>query len=844
LYKFTKWGSIPATVSSSDVYIVAEDEKIAEQYDLELYVQYYESSIGLRHWKTVSVLAGTPLVSVLEEQGRPDLISDHVWDGIWTFRDLTQNGLQNMPERSVALESQAYPTDYFISVRPKSDGVHIITWQSKYATGSNVWTVKKEAVYDGDPIVQPATPSMPQHPEYVFSGWTPSVPATMPASNLVFNAVWNSGSGSGTGGGESQQDDTVCNCRFVVKYVENGFRREAVFQESKQKKGDVLKFPTGVKPSQYYLFVDWQIKIDNPGQTFYVPDESEHTYYGYCGDWNTDIGQLLGYARVYYVVPIIDETGMHSNFMGGVGLDQNRQFYFRYYAMDSTIDDSLAGTPPDYTFGDRTYHFEKWVPHETYIDGWTKDITVYAHYVEQVQKREYTLSLYAEYVSSWDGSQPRSRTLLAKMRVSNENNLKNMDVSAFGTWTMREMYSSYDVSHKWVFLDDSSWDGRVTGDLSLKCYLVPKDDTHYTPAVFSPITSWIQGFVSWEDTQKGQSGKVQFKVGSTVIKTTYVKVGDKIPDDAWPTQDYVNRYFAGIGQTTDLPNIISWNDKQTTMNFFDITFEAVITYPVHVQFYAKRFDESSERELIGESWGYQVWNINMDKKHQDGDETDPLSIVTGDWETTEITAGKEYEKTYYYGVRKNISTFNIPGLTAVSFYAWNITSNTVNEPTQFNQNQERLYGKCYYKTGTKTPEDILVNNFDGVKVSGTDGYIHYGKQLDVKGSSVSLKGGYFTFVNSKTQRVYFYIDGRQRAYHIMNVGIRYDFPLYLLQKGNISASQRTELNQKYKLYAEEIYREYNKTVKKRVQIPLTSNLQDYHWFEPWQYYVNFYFETK
>lgn len=80
LYKFVKWGSIPSKVPTSDLYIVAEDEKVPEQHNLGLYLEYYS---GTRLWKTIGVLAGTSLEAAIVEAGVPDVGSNYVWDNIW-----------------------------------------------------------------------------------------------------------------------------------------------------------------------------------------------------------------------------------------------------------------------------------------------------------------------------------------------------------------------------------------------------------------------------------------------------------------------------------------------------------------------------------------------------------------------------------------------------------------------------------------------------------------------------------------------------------------------------------------------------------------------------------------
>ncbi len=123
---------------------------------------------------------------------------------------------------------------------PTQDMTFTATWEVN--TYEITWNVDGETTtteYDfGAPIELPA---IPQKEHYTFVGWTPSVPETMPAHNLIFTATWNGNF-------------------YQVKWIidDNIYNRVVTY-------GDSL-VPPEVPEKEGYDFIGWYDENDNECQ--------------------------------------------------------------------------------------------------------------------------------------------------------------------------------------------------------------------------------------------------------------------------------------------------------------------------------------------------------------------------------------------------------------------------------------------------------------------------------------------------------------------------------------------------------------------------------------------------
>jgi hypothetical protein len=154
-YAFSGWSpSLPATMPAMDLLLKASWEKLAPK----VFTITFDSA------------GGSPVQSISLEVGATIRApSEPVRTG-YTFSGWEPSLPQTMPDRDVEVVAKWDVNSY------------TITFDS--AGGSQVPSMKLDY---GSPV---AAPSSPVREGYVFSGWSPSLPATMPAEDLLLTARW------------------------------------------------------------------------------------------------------------------------------------------------------------------------------------------------------------------------------------------------------------------------------------------------------------------------------------------------------------------------------------------------------------------------------------------------------------------------------------------------------------------------------------------------------------------------------------------------------------------------------------------------------------------------------
>lgn len=135
---------------------------------------------------------------------------------------------------------------------------HLESYKATYIVEGT--TYKEYDVTYGAEVTVPADPS---REGYLFAGWTPSVPSTMPAEDLTFTAQW-------------EKIPETCD-KFAAKYVVDGNTYALYILEE----GDKIPVPTA--PTKFgYVFAGWEPEVPStmPGEdmTFEAQWEIDKTF--------------------------------------------------------------------------------------------------------------------------------------------------------------------------------------------------------------------------------------------------------------------------------------------------------------------------------------------------------------------------------------------------------------------------------------------------------------------------------------------------------------------------------------------------------------------------------------
>ncbi len=251
-YKFTGWDKeIPATMPANDLTVTAtwELEKVPTHT-----VTYYLSKGDTTPYATKTFEEGETMVHpVPEAEG---IVFKNEW---------------------VDAEGNALP-----AVMGDKDLVayavidHLKSYKATYIVEGATY---KE--YDVTYGAEVPVPSDPSREGYLFAGWTPSAPATMPAEDLTFTAQW--------------EKIPVEGEKFAAKYVVDGNTYALYVLEE----GD--KIPVPAAPSKFgYVFVGWEPEVPAtmPGEdiTFEAQWEIDKTFVAVVVGGTVVSGAVIGTA--------------------------------------------------------------------------------------------------------------------------------------------------------------------------------------------------------------------------------------------------------------------------------------------------------------------------------------------------------------------------------------------------------------------------------------------------------------------------------------------------------------------------------------------------------------------
>ena len=251
-YKFTGWDKeIPATMPANDLTVTATWELEATPTHT---VTYYLSKGDTTPYATKTFEEGETMVHPVPEA------EGIVFKAEWV--DAEGNALPAVME------------DKDLVAYAVID--HLKSYKATYVVEGE--TYKEYDVTFGAEIPVPADPS---REGYLFAGWTPSAPATMPAENLTFTANWEK---------IPEEGD-----KFAAKYVVDGNTYALYVLEE----GDKIPVPTA--PSKFgYVFAGWEPEVPStmPGKdmTFEAQWEIDKTFVGVVIGGTVVSGAVIGTA--------------------------------------------------------------------------------------------------------------------------------------------------------------------------------------------------------------------------------------------------------------------------------------------------------------------------------------------------------------------------------------------------------------------------------------------------------------------------------------------------------------------------------------------------------------------
>ncbi len=251
-YKFTGWDKeIPATMPAEDLTVTAtwELEKVPTHT-----VTYYLSKGDTTPYATKTFEEGETMVHPVPEA------EGIVFKSEWV--DADGNAL---PEVMGDNDLVAYAVID-----------HLKSYKATYVVEGE--TYKEYDVTYGAEVPVPADPS---REGYLFAGWTPSAPATMPAEDLTFTAQWEKIPEEGE--------------KFAAKYVVDGNTYALYVLEEGE------KIPVPAAPSKFgYVFVGWEPEVPAtmPGEdvTFEAQWEVDKTFVAVVIGGTVVSGAVIGTA--------------------------------------------------------------------------------------------------------------------------------------------------------------------------------------------------------------------------------------------------------------------------------------------------------------------------------------------------------------------------------------------------------------------------------------------------------------------------------------------------------------------------------------------------------------------